>query len=237
MNIKQIAATGSGYLLQLKYRPRPGQRQTDWAYSTNIAWPGKQKWDTREEITPKDMLDFRRWVEDGMAPACSHGSRPQDLTPSGFETAARASARVEQREAANLTPVRMGALNGTANTEDVRMVQETAVAAAARAALAAAAVSASASEDRERRSRRKSGRGSRPQLLLPPRRVSLAARPQRMRRPQRNMRSLWASPKRRRPGVAEGSRYLGSRGLGGGGGGVHMDHGVTEAAPIGCMSN
>ena len=69
-----------------------------------------------------------------MAPACSSGSRPQDLTPSGLQTAARASARVEQREGVNLTPIRMGALNVTADAEAARMAQQTAVAAAAKAA-------------------------------------------------------------------------------------------------------
>ena len=102
----------SGFKLALTYKLRPGQKLTDTAYSNNLAY--KKVWPIREAITAADALAFRTWVEDGMKAAGLGGSKACDHS---FQPTARTSARVEEREERDLTPIPMPTLAGADSSQ------------------------------------------------------------------------------------------------------------------------
>ena len=133
-----VGQVSSGFKLALTYKLRPGKKQTDTAYSNNLAY--KKVWPTREQITAADALAFRTWVEDGMKAAGLGGSKAHD---GSLHLPARTSARVEEREERDRTPIPMPTLAGAGSSGQ----QQAAAAAEAAAADAAAADAATAATD------------------------------------------------------------------------------------------
>ena len=128
----------SGFKLALRYKLRPKQKLTDTAYSNNLAY--KKVWPIREEITAADALAFRTWVEGDMKAAGRGGSKARDCS---FHPPARTSARVEEREERDRTPIPMPSLAGAGSSGR----QQAAAAAEAAVADAAAADAATAATD------------------------------------------------------------------------------------------